>query len=139
MLTSFFASDGFTISSSWIEFSIALSGIYLTPIRDALGACVVPFITAYAVTSIQQDTKIEIETRVLFLSIVGIFLLSILAYCAIKMRIDVFLGQLSATNQTELSGVKVKLLSMAESYVKEVLAYISLLLGISKSSKGGRQ
>jgi len=137
LLITFVVSSGFTASSSWIEFAIALSGIYLTPTRDTLGTFVVPFITAYATTTIQKGIGIERETLTFFFVLVTIFLLSILVYCAVNMRVDLLLTQLSETKESVLSGSKEKLLAVASSYVKETLAYISLLLGISQAPKEG--
>jgi hypothetical protein len=137
LLITFLVSSGFTESSSLIEFSIALSGIYLTPTRDTLGTFVVPFVTAYATTTIQKGVGVERATLVFFFVLVAIFLLSILVYCAVNMRVDLLLTQLSETNQSVLSGSKEKLLAVAASYVKETLAYISLLLGISQAPKVG--
>ncbi len=139
IMVTFSVSDGFAASSSWSEFSIALSGIYLSPTRDSLGTFVVPFVTAYAITTIQKGAGIERETKILFFVLVAIFIVSILVYCAINMRVDLLITNLSETNQSILSGSKEKLLAMAESYVKESLAYISLLLGISQSSKAGNK
>lgn len=139
ILVTFAVSDGFAASSSWSEFSIALSGIYLSPTRDSLGTFVVPFVTAYSITTIQKGAGIERETKILFFVLVAIFIVSILVDCAINMRVDLLITNLSETNESILSGSKEKLLAMAKSYVKESLAYISLLLGISQSSKAGNQ
>jgi hypothetical protein len=113
LLITFLVSSGFTESSSLIEFSIALSGIYLTPTRDTLGTFVVPFVTAYATTTIQKGVGVERATLVFFFVLVAIFLLSILVYCAVNMRVDLLLTQLSETNQSVLSGSKEKLLAVA--------------------------
>ncbi len=137
ILVTFSVSNGFATSSIWSEFSIALSGIYLSPTRDSLGTFVVPFVTAYAITTIQKRARIERQTIILFFVLVTIFIASVLVYCAINMRIEKLIVNLDETNQSIIIKSKEKLLLMSESYVKETLAYISLLLGISQSSKAG--
>ena len=136
-----FVSTGFIMPSSWIEFSIALCGIYLASARDTLGTVVVPLVTAYSATSLQREDTIGRDTKCIFFVLVAIFILSILVYCSVKTRLDILLAQLTETDQSILSTSKEKLITMTESYVKETLAYIALVLGISQSlrtsSKGG--
>jgi hypothetical protein len=136
LLVTFVVTYGFTLSSNWNDFSIVLCGIYLTLIRDLLGICVVPFITAHAITTVQKGAGIEIETKAIFFTLVTIFILSILVYCALKVQITDLLHQLSETDQSILKKTEENLLRMSESYIKETLTYIALLLGISQSSKG---
>lgn len=129
------ASSGFSEASSLVEFSVALSGVYLGPTRDTLGTFVVPFITASAATSIHKGAGIERETKVIFIVLVVLFVLSALVFCEVQMHADILVHQLNTENQESLKGVDEKLKNMSESYIKEILGYISLLLGISQTSK----
>lgn len=119
--------------------SIALTKMYLGPTRETLGTFVVPFITAYAVSKIQKGTGFERDTKIIFFSMVVIFLLSAAVYCVIHTDVDMLLANMGTADQVALKDAKLKLLQMPESYVKEVLAYISLLLGISHSKKAEDQ
>lgn len=129
------ASSGFTEASGLVEFSVALSGVYLGPTRDTLGTFVVPFITAYAATSLHKGIGIERETMGIFIVLVALFVLAALVFCEVQMHADILVGQLNTINQEVLKGVDEKLKNMSEAYIKEILGYISLLLGITQTSR----
>lgn len=128
-------SSSFTTPGSGVFFgySIALTKIYLGPMRETLGTFVVPFITAYAVSSIQKGMGFERDTKIIFFLMVAAFLLAIIVYCMMDTGVNQLLAESMINDQTELKETRIKLLQMPESYIKETLAYISLLLGISHS------
>ena len=134
ILTTFVISDGFTKSSSTIEFSMALAGLYASDVRETLGTFVVPFIMAYAVAGAQKNDRIEARTLWLFFSLAILFVVSIVVYCAVTTRIDLMLSQTSANKEFVIES-KRQFLSMSASYVKELLVYISLLIGISRARR----
>ena len=137
LLITFAATEGFAEASLWAEFTVALSKVYLSPVRDALGTFVVPFLTAYAVSSIQKGVEIKLQTLVMFFVLILIFVVSILVYCAVDMRGESLVQSLQEWDQGKLKSFSDDLKSMSGSYVKETLAYISLLIGISQSAKVG--
>jgi hypothetical protein len=137
LLAAFALSSGFATSSPWLEFTVSLSGIYFTSTRDALATFVVPFITAFSVGRIESGTTIHRQTIVLFLVLVGLFLLSMLSYSLVNMYIESFVQQLSTASSESLKQVRQQLLDVCAAYVKETLAYISLLLGVAQSTRAG--
>lgn len=136
LLAAFALSSGFSEGSASLDFSIALSGIYFTSTRDALGTFVVPFVTAFSVRQISgQQGKYSKQTMALFFVLVVLFLLSMFANAIMQMRWDSFLAQVEEANAEILKGAKDKLLGVTEAYVKELLAYISLLLGVTQATR----
>lgn len=137
LLAAFALSSGFSASSPWLEFSVSLSGIYFTTTRDALATFVVPFITAFSVGRVESGTSIHRRTLVLFFVLVALFLLSMLSYSLVTMHIETFVQQLNTASSDALKQIKQQLLDVCSAYVKETLAYISLLLGVAQSSRAG--
>ncbi|MDH5833396.1 hypothetical protein [Luteimonas kalidii] len=138
LLATFIASDWYTRSSPTITFSMAIAGLYASDVRETLGTFVVPFIMAYAVAGVQKDGRIEARTIWLFATLTFLFLLSIVVYCAITTRVDVMLGQTDALPEV-VSKSREHFLAMSRDYVKELLVYISLLIGISQAGRQGEQ
>jgi hypothetical protein len=136
LLATFVASNWYTQSSPTIEFSMALAGLYASDVRETLGTFVVPFIMAYAVAGVQKDGRIEARTLWLFVTLALLFLVSIIVYCAVTTRIDVMLGQTDASPEDVLAS-REHFLAMSRAYVKELLVYISLLIGISQAGRQG--
>lgn len=136
LLVTFIASDWYTTSSPTISFSMALAGLYASDVRETLGTFVVPFIMAYAVAGVQKDGRIEARTLWLFMTLALLFLMSIMVYCAVTTRIDVMLGQTDASAEDVLAS-RENFLAMSRAYVKELLVYISLLIGISQAGRQG--
>lgn len=136
LLGSFLLSDGFQQGSFALDFSVALAGIYFTATRDALGTFVVPFVTAFSAGQISgEEGKYSKKTMALFFVLVALFLLSMLCYAVINMRWESFLAQLNEANSAVLKNAKEQLLGVSAAYVKESLAYISLLLGVTQATR----
>jgi len=135
LLIAFAFSSGFALHSQWLEFSVALSGIYFTNTRDALGTFVVPFVTAFSVSRLQPDEgRYHPQTLRLFFVLVGLFLASMLCYSVVSMRVNEFVSQLNESSPGALAETKTRLLNVSAAYVKESLAYISLLLGVAQAA-----
>lgn len=135
LLLAFFMSDGFRLASDWLEFSVSLSGIYFTETRNSLATFVVPFVTAYSTGRLSAERGMNRGAVTLFMVLVCLFCLSILAYSLVSMHIDKFVANLSEDSSTLLRDAERKLLDVAAAYVKETLAYISLLLGVAQSTR----
>jgi hypothetical protein len=135
LLVTFIVTAGFSEASVWSEFAISLSGIYLSPLRDTLGTFAVPFITAYAVTTVQKDTSVAPDTLRLFYTLVLLLVVAITTYCVTDMRVSVLLSQLMEGDADKLEKFKERLLGISSAYVKELLVYISLLLGITGTKR----
>lgn len=135
ILVTFVASDGFSISSPAISFSMALAGLYASDVRETLGTFVVPFIMAYAVAGAQKDARIESRTLWLFFTLAALFVASIIVYCAITTSVNTMLAQSDEGTEAVISS-RQNFLAMSEAYVKELLVYISLLIGISQARRG---
>lgn len=136
LLISFLLSGGFQQGSFALDFSVALAGIYFTATRDALGTFVVPFVTAFSVGQISgEEGRYSKKTMALFFVLVLLFILSMLCYAIINMRWESFLAQLNEANTTILKNAKDQLLGVSSAYVKESLAYISLLLGVTQATR----
>ncbi len=134
ILATFAASNGFTETSKFIDFGLALVALYSADTRETLGTFVVPFVTAYAVADAQGKGKVAAKTVWLFGTLTTLFLLSVVAYCAVHTRVDVMLGQTSVDGETLLKS-RGEFLSISSAYVKELLVYISLVIGISQARK----
>lgn len=134
ILATFVLSDGFTKSSPVIEFNMALAGLYASDVRETLGTFVVPFIMAYAVAGVQRSGRVQARTLWLFLVLVVLFVISIIVYCAVTTRIDLMLSQTSVAPAFVMESKK-QFLLISSSYVKELLVYISLLIGISQAGR----
>jgi hypothetical protein len=136
ILFAFVSSDWFTKSSALISFSMSLASLYASNVRETLGTFIVPFVTAYAVAGVQKGNRLEARTLWLFVTLIGLFLMSIVVYSAIQTKVDTMLGQTSVPKPDRLAA-KNQFLSMSASYVKELLVYISLLIGISHAGRAG--
>lgn len=136
ILAAFVVSDWFTASSPMIEFSMALAGLYALDVRPTLGTFVVPFVTAYAVAGVQKNDRLEAKTMWLFFTLTLLFLMSIVVYGAIQLRVDQMIGQTSQSKVIS-TDAKENFLSMSVAYVKELLVYISLVIGISRAGRTG--
>jgi len=138
VLFAFLVSSGFTVSSRSIDFSIALAGLYASEIRETLGTFVIPFITAYAVAGVQKERRVEARTLWLFFSLTTLFLISVVVYSAVQTQIDVMLSQ-TALDADRMMESKDNFLNMSSAYVKELLVYISLLIGITQAGSLGER
>jgi hypothetical protein len=135
LLAAFAFSAGFTLHNLWLEFAVALSGIYFTGTRDALGTFVVPFLTAFSVSRMQPvEGRYHPQTLTFFFVLVALFIASMLCYSLMSMRADTFVSQLDQSSGVALKEIKTRLLDVSAAYVKESLAYISLLLGVAQAS-----
>lgn len=160
LLLAFAMSHGFSCPNVMIDFTLALSPIFQSQLRNALGTIVVPFVTALATSQRQlslscQDKPIESNKKFrkkntsqdknidknksttsryrLFIVLVILFFLTLISYGVTQMRSSTLIQQLSETDPEKLNSIKEFLKNMTESYMKELLAYISIVLGISKS------
>lgn len=134
ILIAFISSDWFKASSPTIVFSMSLAGLYASEIRETLGTFVVPFVTAYAVAGVQKGGRLEPRTIWLFFTLVLLFLISVVVYSAIDQKVVTMLSQTSV-GKDEAQEAKVHFISMSKSYVKELLVYISLVIGISNAGR----
>jgi hypothetical protein len=139
LLLAFALSSGFTVASPWLDFSVSLSGIYFTETRDALGTFVVPFVTAFSVGRLPARESYHPQTLVMFFVLVLLFVLSMLAYSLVNMRAEAFVAQLDESAGEVLKQIKQRLLDVSTAYVKESLAYISLLLGVAQANRKSPQ
>lgn len=136
LLGAFLISGGFQQGGFALDFSVALAGIYFASTREALGTFVVPFVTAFSAGQISgKEDKYSKKTLTLFFVLVALFLISMFSYAIISMRWESFLAQLDEANDAILRNAKSQLLGMSSAYVKESLAYISLLLGVTQATR----
>lgn len=139
IITIFIWSQFSNVSADAYELITQLSGIYLGTTRETIGTFLVPFVTAYAISDIQyENTELKKGTIIILYTMIIIFVFSIFAYSIIQIKLGTWMSNLDVTDINTLETMKNNLIDMSKSYLKETLAYISLLLGIShvKRSKG---
>lgn len=130
-----FATEGFSRSTLGLDFTISIAGVFMSPTRDALGTFVVPFIMAYSVTTVRRGSGMEHEALQLFVLLVALFLLSLCTHCIVDMRLDQLIHQLKTDDQDRLHEIRQNLPALTQAYIKETLAYVSLILGISRTDR----
>jgi hypothetical protein len=117
------ASSAFVHYAGSVSFTHALSGGYLSFVRDSFGIVVVPLLTAYAAAKPSGDFLQSRERLLLLYILLGFFVIAILLYAivevhadAIKNYGDAYYDRFSKTTST---------------YAKELLTYVALVLGVS--------
>ena len=138
IIAAFAMSGWFSSESPLIEFSISLAALYASEVRESLGTFVVPFVTAYAVAGVQKSDRLEARTTWLFLTLTLLFLMAIVVNGAIRLKVDVMIAQTGFAKAVSIEA-KDNLLLMSKAYVKEILVYISLLIGISRAGAAGEK
>ena len=133
------ATDGFSRSTLGLDFTISIAGVFMSPTRDALGTFVVPFIMAYSVTAVRRRSGLERSALQLFVLLVALFLLSLCTHCIVDMRIDQLIHQLTTDDQQRLNEIRTNLPALTQAYIKETLAYVSLILGISRTDNAASE
>lgn len=132
ILLSLYTTDFFTARNNTVYMADAISGTFFSLFRDTFGSIIVPMITAYSIPTRQPNQPIPSETLRLFFTLTGIFLLTVVLYAFITYHQDA----LARFNDFDKDGKLVKDIPAAffntiNTYGKESLAYLALLLGLS--------
>lgn len=132
ILLSVFTTDFFSARDDTVHIAHAMSGSFFSLFRDTFGSIIVPLITAYSIPTRQPDQPIPRQTLRLFFALIGIFLLTVLLYATITYYQDA----LAKFNELDAEGKLTKdipktFLDTINTYGKETLAYVALLLGLS--------
>ena len=119
---SMFASDLFQNESAMIPITVTLLEGFAGVIRDALGVLLLPMMTAYSIRR-WEEAEAHSQTRKLLWLLIGLCMGSIALYGIIGGYEPRIAGYDSHTAQVLKSG--------SLQYVREVITYIGILLGIS--------
>ncbi len=111
-------------NESFHSIVVSVFQVYITPVRDALASFVMPFVAAFAVSSF-SDGQISKKTAFIFYSMVVIVGLSVLAAAWMAAN-----GREYVAVHGSDGLVPEEVLALPGHYLKESLAYISLILGI---------
>lgn len=121
---------GFTGQSSFLEMTLTVTTQYFDQLREAFATFVVPFVTAYAVAGSEPNDLRGLRPLALFFILVAMVSTAILLLGFLDSRQESFEHNLELSSRdarTEFIHAQ----SLLISYIKEVLTYISLILGIS--------
>jgi uncharacterized membrane protein YgcG len=126
---------GFIENRALTNVSLAINTQYVASARSALGTIAMPFVTAYAVLGAQTGRKIPTETVCLFLVLVGFWVGSMFLKAFVDPIAAQVLQNLTSQDQTLLQAQRDALTESLSAYPRELLVYISLLLGITQNVK----
>lgn len=116
-----------------MSFMNSLYNAYSLQIRDVLGSCMVPFIAANAIFGFAKTDQLSKDSKHLFVYLVCIFSLSVFVYCIVSINVNTFTSSLQVSEEDAVT-IKATLTSVSDSYLKETLTFIALILGISLRS-----
>jgi hypothetical protein len=130
LLLATMTSRGYTMESSFLRVTIIVSSKYFHQLRDAFATFVVPFVTAYSATSRDPSAQGGLKAGTLFFILVGILCAAILLLGTVEANELDFIKNLNMKG-TDAKDAFTLVDGLLTSYVKEVLTYVSLVLGIS--------
>jgi hypothetical protein len=126
VMTDVYVSD----ESGLLAVAPVIAGPYFETLRATMGAIFVPFVMAYAVKDRQADQPLPGSTLAIFCVFLGFFLLATILYGLIEWRAPTVSRTTFLFEGREVP-VTDFLRSTMQSYAKESLTYIALVLGIA--------
>lgn len=130
LLCSAFASRGFKNDSSLLLVTLDVVSQYAETLREAFATFVIPFVTALAAGRWSASTRGGMNPMQIFFVLVILLLIAIGMLAYIHAQEARIMQSLPISDDLAVQKIK-EALDLVTSYVKEVLTYISLLLGVS--------
>ncbi len=125
----------FKYESRTMEVTLQIVTQYVETLREAFATFVIPFVTALAAGRWSNSTEGGLKPLHLFFILVAILLSAIVILAYMNASSSDIQESLNLSPEEASSQVK-QAIGIASSYVKELLIYISLLLGVSIWNKG---
>lgn len=125
-----FVSQGYTESSIFVETTYRVVTKYITDLRDAFAVFVIPFVTAMSSGRWDNSTKGGLKPIHTFFIFIGLLTVSILLGAYMHVKQDFMKSMQEVDSETALANVTATL-AIVDDYIKEILTYISLFLGVS--------
>lgn len=127
---SMFTSRGFALESDFVMIAFRVTTQYVDSLRESFATFVIPFVTAFSsVGSARFDTP-GLSPLKLFFVLVSLLAVAILALAFLNVREQTFLASLPV-DPIKGAALFADGRTVLSAYIKELLTYISLLLGIS--------
>lgn len=121
-------SSGFTHPSAVLDLALQVTLQYIENLRELFAMFVVPFVTAYAAGSARNDSG-GLGTVPLFFMLCCLLLTAIVLTGLLNAREDAFF-RIQERSPEEVLDLYNRQKELIAAYTKELLVYISLLLGV---------
>lgn len=131
---SMFTSRGFALESDFVMVAFRVTTQYVDSLRDSFATFVIPFVTAFSSVGSARFETPGLSPLKLFFVLVSLLAVAILALAFLNVREQTFLASLPI-DPVDGAALFVDGQTMLAAYIKELLTYISLLLGISAWSQ----
>lgn len=125
-----FASDGYLEPSVLVDATFKVVARYVAELRDAFAVFVVPFVTAMSSGRWDGDAKGGLKPIHTFFIFIAMLTLSIVLHAYIDTKGGA-VAEIQTTEPDKATENVETALAILNTYTKEVLTYISLLVGVS--------